>query len=318
MKGRTLILGVGDLSAEPGSQQWAIRVRAEIQVAIKNTSTDRKQLDEWLRIMQKYSGYKSLEDSRGRPFTSYEMFCVEKVPWGLGYSTKDLDRIVAERKTAAAIDAADRAAQRPAGRPKIFDNVQDKKAPTGNAIAATLRRLRKDRPDLLAKVIAGEMSANAAAIEAGFRSKTITVRVTSGKDTRGKISALESEIFRLERAEVSNPATEPLRKVNELQQTLGWAETRMFDLMPLQLINVVKNKYWQRCVDKNKKPFASFEAFVTHRLPQGLETTIEDLLTFCRMSALRSKRRQMSNYGTDAEQLIKKEIGASQPKRRSA
>ena len=52
-------------------------------------------------------------------------------------------------------------------------NVQsDPPSPTGNSKAGTLRRLRKDRPDLLTLVIEKKMSANAAAIEAGFRRKT--------------------------------------------------------------------------------------------------------------------------------------------------
>lgn len=34
-----------------------------------------------------------------------------------------------------------------------------------------LKRLKRDRPDLAEKVVAGEMSANAAAVEAGFRRK---------------------------------------------------------------------------------------------------------------------------------------------------
>jgi hypothetical protein len=55
----------------------------------------------------------------------------------------------------------------------------------GNASAAALRRLRKDRPDLHAEVMAGEQSANAAAIEAGFRPKTATVPLTvEGKEKR--------------------------------------------------------------------------------------------------------------------------------------
>jgi len=41
----------------------------------------------------------------------------------------------------------------------------------GTAKTYTLRRLARDRPDLLDRVEAGELSANAAAIEAGFRSK---------------------------------------------------------------------------------------------------------------------------------------------------
>jgi hypothetical protein len=39
----------------------------------------------------------------------------------------------------------------------------------------TIRRLKRDRPDLAEKVINGELSANAAAIEAGFRTKTVTM-----------------------------------------------------------------------------------------------------------------------------------------------
>jgi hypothetical protein len=38
----------------------------------------------------------------------------------------------------------------------------------------TVARLKRDRPDLAAKVVSGELSANAAAIEAGFRHKTWT------------------------------------------------------------------------------------------------------------------------------------------------
>ena len=60
-----------------------------------------------------------------------------------------------------------------------FNNVKDckAKAPVGNTRAAGLRRLEKDRPDLLADVIAGNKAVNSAMIEAGFRKKTVTVPV---------------------------------------------------------------------------------------------------------------------------------------------
>jgi hypothetical protein len=45
----------------------------------------------------------------------------------------------------------------------------------GTTAEYTLARLQRDRPDLTARVAAGEMSAHAAAIEAGFRQRTITV-----------------------------------------------------------------------------------------------------------------------------------------------
>lgn len=41
----------------------------------------------------------------------------------------------------------------------------------GTALGYTLRRLKRDHPELFARVIAKELSANAAAIEAGFRKK---------------------------------------------------------------------------------------------------------------------------------------------------
>jgi hypothetical protein len=48
---------------------------------------------------------------------------------------------------------------------------------SGHGTSATyaLSRLKRDRPDLAEEVVAGRKSANAAAIEAGFRKRTITV-----------------------------------------------------------------------------------------------------------------------------------------------
>ncbi len=48
--------------------------------------------------------------------------------------------------------------------------------PSGNRESAALRRLRKHRPDLHAQVLDGEVSAHAAAVKAGFRPKTFTIR----------------------------------------------------------------------------------------------------------------------------------------------
>ena len=47
--------------------------------------------------------------------------------------------------------------------------------PSGNSTAAALRRLARDRPDLHARVVAGELTASAAARAAGFRSRTLTL-----------------------------------------------------------------------------------------------------------------------------------------------
>ena len=52
------------------------------------------------------------------------------------------------------------------------DNINLKEQTKGGTDPAyTLARLKRDRPDLAAKVIKRELSANAAAIQAGFRKK---------------------------------------------------------------------------------------------------------------------------------------------------
>jgi hypothetical protein len=72
-------------------------------------------------------------------------------------------------------DAADRANLRPRGRPKknvsnrenVTDNYSGR--PKSGTRAEALRRLRKERPDIHARVLGGELSAHAGMVEAGFR-----------------------------------------------------------------------------------------------------------------------------------------------------
>ena len=55
------------------------------------------------------------------------------------------------------------------------NNINHDKATKGTSNTYALRKLRKDRPDLHAKVIAGELTPNSAMVEAGFRQKQITI-----------------------------------------------------------------------------------------------------------------------------------------------
>ena len=67
-----------------------------------------------------------------------------------------------------------------------------------------------------------------------------------------------------------------------LQQLVMHGGEQAFSLVPLAIKKVIAEKQWQYHADKHGKSFTSFEAFVTHRLWQGLESTIEDLRAFCR------------------------------------
>lgn len=108
-------------------------------------------------------------------FETWAEFVQASPPEGLGTTERTLRNLC--RDDAEIIDLLDRASQRPAGRPSIQtgDNVTLK--PGGNAAAQALRRLRKDRPDLHARVLAGELSPHRAMVDAGFRRRTVSVPV---------------------------------------------------------------------------------------------------------------------------------------------
>lgn len=90
---------------------------------------------------------------------------------GLGASIKVIRKMIADDETA--LDAFDAALQNPVGYNITTQNGRS----GGTAITQALRRLRKDRPDLLARVLDGELSPHAAAIEAGFRHPTATIQI---------------------------------------------------------------------------------------------------------------------------------------------
>jgi hypothetical protein len=81
-----------------------------------------------------------------------------------------------------------------------LDNIQalSEAFPSGTSVDAGLRRLRKDRPDLHAAVIDGELSTHAACVQAGFRRKTFTIP----RDTVKAVQALVRNFNANEWAEI--------------------------------------------------------------------------------------------------------------------
>lgn len=127
--------------------------------------------------------WSSFTDQLGMPVEhdSFRSF-VETPRWrGLGTSKSALVGWVREQDPEAA-DAVERAwrGEVPAARkvgPPPMDQRGNVEAPNITAGSADylLARLKRDRPDLAARVVAGEKSPNAAAIEAGFRPRQIKV-----------------------------------------------------------------------------------------------------------------------------------------------
>jgi len=88
----------------------------------------------------------------------------------------------------------------------------------------------------------------------------------------------------------------PHDTIQSLQQSIGHGGKEVFDLVPLQLRNVLEDRLWADRKDRNGQPFRSFEAFTTHILWQGLESSISDLLLYCRKHP-------------DVAELIRREVG---------
>jgi len=132
-----------------------------------------------------------------REFGSFEEFVTADPLDGLHTTVRALKDLC--RRDVRAVDAIDRATQHEHGGDRSkSNNIPLAPTPAGTSQAKALRRLRKDRSDLHARVLAGEISAHAAAVEAGFRRPTFTVRADNAKSAERAIrSHMNAEQIKL-------------------------------------------------------------------------------------------------------------------------
>ena len=160
----------GDANAEIGTREWAAHIRWELAGAILNEKHSAQRMENLLGSLEGSGGFRLLTDRHGTPFPTLEAFCREKRPFGLGYDKSLLDAIITERRTAQA-RAND--AQLPIltfpGRPTKADSNVCVTNITSTGADYLLARVRRDAPEVFARVQRGEItSARAAAKEAGF------------------------------------------------------------------------------------------------------------------------------------------------------
>jgi 2-oxo-4-hydroxy-4-carboxy--5-ureidoimidazoline (OHCU) decarboxylase len=91
---------------------------------------------------------------------------------------------------------------------------------------------------------------------------------------------------------------QPHDMIQSLQQAIGHGGDQVFDVAPRVLRRVLEDRAWADRKDKDGEPFGSFEAFATHILWQGLESSISDLLLYCRKHP-------------EVAELIRREVGAA-------
>lgn len=131
------------------------------------------------------------ETGKVKKFASFAEYVTTSPPEGLGTDIETLWRLCGKDTEAQAM--IDKMTKREPGEwipnpngiggksHKIIDSVDivhDNNIPyrpTGNTRQAGLRRIAKDRPDLHSRILASEISVNAAMVEAGFRPKALTI-----------------------------------------------------------------------------------------------------------------------------------------------
>ncbi|MEU8642293.1 hypothetical protein AB0C91_10280 [Streptomyces sp. NPDC048674] len=150
---------------------------------IRSTGNGLADLPALLRRVMEEEAWRSFITPRGElvEHDRFIDFVTTPPTAGLGATVELMRKIVADDAVAA--DLLDEAlrAQHGGDRSKL-DNIQLAGHPSGTSREAGLRRLRKDRPDLHAEVLAGALSTHAAMVKAGFRRRKISIPVSTPAD----------------------------------------------------------------------------------------------------------------------------------------
>jgi hypothetical protein len=174
-------------------------MRWEILGVLKETTVSSERLVLLIRHFEYHEGFRPLEGENGKPFASYEEFCVAGQPFGLGYARPDIERIIAERASIEATAAKAEPAGDPRGdRPSKL--VAATSSPTGMHSERLTARIARDRPGILERMKVGEFgSVRATAKEAGIvqdpwerRPLSLHLGWGGGPNTRG--GAVEAEL----------------------------------------------------------------------------------------------------------------------------
>lgn len=117
--------------------------------------------------------WKQARSENDEPYERWQDFRADKGPYGLGVNDPQILFQICINHFAV-LTKLRQAEKGQEGGDKRSENITCDNitgAKTGTSRAYTLSRLERDRPDLFEQVCAGELSANAAAIEAGWRKK---------------------------------------------------------------------------------------------------------------------------------------------------
>jgi len=176
---------IGNPDAPVGSPEWCLAAHFNLRTHKRNHDAEVSSLKYGLREFKGDERWRQLADPNGRKFRYWRQYVQCPEPYGLGMPLEEAEAVIEApagkllrdvlSARAHAIEIAD--LDNPSRQGERVDIVNNdvfdvnKVRPQGNSAKAAHRRLRKDRPDILARVLAGEITAHAGMIEAGFRKR---------------------------------------------------------------------------------------------------------------------------------------------------
>jgi hypothetical protein len=152
---------------EPGSPAWCIQTVRYLKSHVRHVDEQWRQADQVLDELIKYHAWEVIPTG-GKPYGTLGKMLKAEV----GIDERAIKNAIKKAELAARgtnIQIGHRGFQR-------SDNITSLER--GTSETYTIRRLRRDRPDLADRVEQRELTAHAAAIEAGFRPKTVSIPVT--------------------------------------------------------------------------------------------------------------------------------------------
>lgn len=144
--------------------------------ALRDGETGLEYVPKMLRLVLEGEAWRKRYDRIGRSeveFKRFADFVRARPTQGLGSSVDLVRRIVSGDPVT--LDLLDEAMQQPAYTHADVDNIHVR--PSGTRADTALRRLRKDAPELHAKVLAKELSPHKAMVQAGFRNRKVSIPV---------------------------------------------------------------------------------------------------------------------------------------------
>ena len=129
-----------------------------------------------ITLIIKQELWRGRTDKDGNEFKSFREFCEYRIIWGLEIEYDKLRTYcsVDEECTRLLNEIEPALAKNGGAREKQPNNIRLNNE-YGTNPTYTLKRLKRDHPELAQAVINGELSANAAAIQAGFRKPSLTI-----------------------------------------------------------------------------------------------------------------------------------------------